>query len=156
MKNNRIRLTESQLHNIIRESVKRILKETTDITNEVEEIVSSMGSSIEEWYTENNFVDIHGCEGFVFDDREDATNAILNGFEHQHAIDYVKGALSDEEWIQYLIGGGVNKRTAIQIIQNHDWEQVVQIIVDACGPEWFLSEYSGNVHSLSNGQLLYY
>ena len=63
MKTNRIKLTESQLHNIIRESVKRILKESTDITNEVEEIVSSMGSSIEEWYTDNNFADIHGCKG---------------------------------------------------------------------------------------------
>ncbi|MBQ0023111.1 MAG: hypothetical protein KBT29_07725, partial [Prevotellaceae bacterium] len=153
---NRIRLTESQLHRVIKESVNKVLKEATDTSNEVEEIVSSMGSSIEEWYTDNNFIDTHGCEGFVFDDAEDATNAILNGFEHQNAIDYVNGAQSDEDWIQYLIRGGVDKRTAIQIIQNNDWEQVVQIIVDKAGPEWFLSQYSGEVHSLSNGQLLYY
>lgn len=156
MKKNRIRLTESQLHRVIKESVKKVLRESVDIANEVEEIVSSMGSSIEEWYTDDNFIDIHGCAGYIFDNTEDAINAVLNGFEHQHAIDYVDGAQSDKEWIQYLIKGGVNKSTAVQVIKNHDWEQVVRIIVDKDGPEWFLSQYSGGVHSLSNGQVLYY
>lgn len=157
MKNNRIRLTESQLNRVIRESVKRILRESVDNSTkkEVAKIVKQMGSKIEEWVASNEFYDVHNCNGFIFANEDEAYQYVANGDYHQNALDYVNGACPDEEWISMLIDSGVEKRKATNIIKNEDWESVVQIVLDNEGPEWFLSQYSGRVHDLSNGVLYY-
>lgn len=151
---NKIRLTESQLHQVIKESVRRILRES--VNDEVEDIVSSMGSNIEDWVNDHNFYDTHGFNGYIFNSEEEAVDAVLNGDEHQNAIDYIDGAQSEDEWVKYLIDGGVDADYANEIVENQDWDAIIKIIVDSDGPEWFLSDYSGKVHNLSNGQLLYY
>ncbi len=109
-----------------------------------------------EWLNDNYFMTEDGCNGSIFNNVNEAYESVLSGENHQNAIDYVDGAQSDDDWIDYLINGGVNPEKAKQIIMNGDWNQVVQIILDADGPEWFLSTYSGEVYDLPNGQLLYY
>lgn len=109
-----------------------------------------------EWFTNNIFVDEYGCNGYVFKSEDDAINSILNGDNFQNAIDYVKGAQTPQEWINYLISSGVNKDNAYSMIINQDWVKVIETIIDNVGPEWFLSSYSGNVYNLTNGYLLYY
>lgn len=153
-----IRLTESDLHRIVKESVNRVLKENVynGLQQEVEQIVTSMGSNIEEWLNDTRFVDQHGCDGYIFRNEKDAVNSILYGDGHQNAIDLVDGAQSDEEWVNYLIKGGVDKNVARTVISKQDWDSVVKMIVREDGPEWFLSTYSGQVHNLSDGSLLYY
>lgn len=149
---------ESKLSRIVKESVNRILNERVHngLQQEVEQIVTSMGSNIEEWLNDTCFVDQHGCDGHIFRNEEDAVNSVLYGDEHQNAIDAVDGAQSDEEWVDYLIRGGVEPQLAKSIIANQQWDKVVEIIVNKVGPEWFLSGYSGRVHNLNDGSLLYY
>ena len=152
----KIRINESTLRKIVAESVRRVLKESIDIKQEVENVVNAMGSQIERWYGDDEFIDKHGCNGYIFNDEDEARESVLNGYEHQNAVDYVDGAQTDEEWVNYLVHGGVDRNQAMQIINNGDWDSVVSIIVDVYGPEWFLSTYSGSIHRLSNGQLLYF
>lgn len=153
-----IRLTETDIRKIVKESVNRILNERIDngLQQEVEQIVTSMGSNIVEWVNDTCFVDQHGCNGYIFRNEEDAVNSILYGNDHQNAIDTVYGAQSDEEWVDYLIKGGIDKNVARDVISKQDWDSVVRMIVRKDGPEWFLSTYSGQVHNLSDGSLLYY
>lgn len=153
-----VRLTESDLHRIVKESMNRILNESVHngLQQEVEQIVTSMGSSIAEWINDTCFVDQHGCYGYIFRSEEDAVNSILYGDDHQNAIDLVNGAQSDKEWVDYLIKGGIDKNVARAVISKQDWDSVVKMIVRKDGPEWFLSTYSGQVHHLSDGSLLYY
>lgn len=154
-----IKLNEAQLRNIVAESVKKVLKEIedgSDIKQEVEEYVHAMGSQIEQWLCDYVFVDKHGCNGFIYDNEEEAKQSVLNGEEHQNAMDYVKDAQSPEDWIGYLVEGGVDENQAINMVRNEDWNGIVNVIVDKEGPEWFLSQYSGQVHELTNGQLLYF
>lgn len=154
----RFRINESHLRRIVSESVKRCLNEMNgdSIRQEVEGIVRKRGNKITEWYGDGHFQTEDGCDGFIFASSYDAKNSVLNGDEHQFAIDCLEDGQTDEEWIDYLTKGGVSSNDARRIIQNHDWDEVVRIIVKACGPEWFLSTYSGEVHSLSDGSLLYF
>lgn len=159
-------LKESQFRKIVENKVRGVLKEMfegektptgmNDVKQEVENIVHEMGSEIEQWVTPNRFFDKHGCDGSIFNSEEDAKYAVLSGDDHQNAIDYVNTAQSPKEWVDYLVAGGVDREKAINIIRNNDWDSVINIIVNSDGPEWFLSGYSGQVHQLSNGQILYY
>lgn len=123
---------------------------------EIEELVKSLGSEIESWMNDNEFTDKHGCDGHVFDNSDAARESVASGFGHQNALDYVDGCIRDDEWVDYLIGGGLERDKAEEIIKAQDWEKVVSIVLKAAGPEWFLSDYDGQVHVLSNGKLLYY
>lgn len=156
----RIRINESQLRRIVSESVKRCLNEMNgdSIRQEVEGIVGENGDEIIEWYDDEYgyFKTKDGNEGFVFDSIDDAKDCVLNGDEHQHALDFVEGALTEDGWVDYLKDTGVDQVEAIRVIQNQDWEELLRIIVNAFGPEWFLSSYRGEVYGLSNGSLLYY
>lgn len=147
----------SRMNRIIKESVRKVLKEDDMSTkNEVERLVKRLGSSIDEWLSPTEFCDKHGCGGYIFNSEEEAYDSIINGDEHQNAVDYVDGAITDEEWVSYLVGGGIDEQTAQGIIANGDWDAVVGIIVDKEGPEWFLSQYSGRKYYLEDGQILYY
>ena len=158
MRKNTFRLTESQLHRMIKESVRQVLKESIDDKSIVEAFLeeNEMYNAPIEWITNNKFVDAHGCDGYIFNSEDDAINSLMNGDNYQNAIDYVNTSQSEEEWVRYLINGGVKPQIANSIIQNQDWDKVIEIIIDTVGPEWFLSQYSGEVHELPNGKLLYY
>lgn len=123
---------------------------------EIEELVKSLGSEIESWMNDNEFTDVHGCDGHVFDNSGAARESVASGFDHQNALDYVDGCMRDDEWVDYLIGGGLERDKAEEIIKAQDWEKVVSIVLKTSGPERFLSDYDGQVHVLSNGKLLYY
>ena len=157
-----IRLNEQELKHLIRESVKRVLREAENQENKqqmVTDVLKRLGvgnlDSIN-WLGDNYFTMYDGSNGSVFQSEEDARNSVLHGDDHQNAVDLVYDAMTDEEWVDYLIRGGVDAKTAETIIRNQDWDKVVEIIVDADGPEWFLSTYSGEVHGLPDGSLLYY
>lgn len=150
------RLTESKLRNMVREAVEEVLNGSEDVKAEVEAIVEKMGSHIEEWVSDNRFYDVHGCDGSVYNSEEEAEEDILNGSEHQNAVDYVEGAMTEEDWIDYLDKCGFDKQQAVDIIRSGAWGKLVEIIVGNEGPQFFLAQYSGKVHDLSNGQVLYY
>lgn len=109
-----------------------------------------------DWLTDNRFVDNHGCDGYIFNNSEEAIKSILSGDDHQNAVDFVDGACTDDEWIAMLIKAGYSPDSAYYIINNHKWDELVKIIVYRDGPEWFLSTYSGNGYDLPNGMILYY
>lgn len=150
------RLTESKLRNMVREAVEEVLNGSEDVKAEVEAIVEKMGSHIEEWVSDNRFYDVHGCDGSIYNSEEEAEEDILNGSEHQNAVDYVEGAMTEEDWIDYLDKCGFNRNQAEDIIRSGAWGKLVEIIVGNEGAQFFLAQYSGKVHDLSNGQVLYY
>jgi hypothetical protein len=128
------------------------------IKQQVEDVVkNAFNSTIYEWITKTRFVDTHGCDGYVFNTQEAARRSVLRGNDHQNALDYVEGAMSDDEWRNYLKASKVVTEEEANDIVNHGrWNDVVKIIVATCGPEWFLSTYSGTCTILENGKLLYY
>ena len=109
-----------------------------------------------EWITDTYFATKNGCNGSIFDSEEDAAKSVLSGDDHQNAVDLVEGAMSDEDWKSYLVGAGVGEDEANAIIDNNQWEKLVEIVVDNDGPKFFLSTFSGEVYDLDNGKLLYY
>ncbi len=151
-------IPESRIHRIVKESVRRALKEEVgDIKSEVEQFVRefSNGNEVAEWFDDKSFCDDHGFNGSIFNSEDEADNYVLtDGL--QNAIDSVNGAQTEEDWISYLINGGVDEGTAEQLINNGNWEGVVKIILDKEGAPFFLSTYSGRIHDLSDGSLLYY
>lgn len=97
-----------------------------------------------EYFGENGLVataEIDGCTAWVFNDEKDAYNYVLN----EYGPDYVESALPYDEWVSYLINGGVDEDEAESIIANGDWRAVTEIILDADGVEWFLGAYYGEV-----------
>ena len=163
----KIRLNEAQFNALVRkmvnESVKRIMpnKEgAVDVKSMVENFLKSknMYDPPIEWINDNTFTDRHGFDGHIYSSIEDAYNDIVSpdGDEHQNAIDSLDGAQSEEDWIDYLIHGGVDPNKARKVIMSHDWDAVIKIIIKEAGPEWFLSSYSGQVYDLDDGSLLFY
>lgn len=153
----RYRLKESTLRGMIREAVEDALGGGNDsVRAEVEAIVEKMGSHIEGWFSEHRFCDDHGFVGSIYNSEEEAEEDILNGDEHQNAIDDVENAMTEEDWVDYLEHCGYNIQQAKDIIYSGAWGKLVEIIVGNEGPQFFLATYSGKVHSLSNGMVLYY
>lgn len=153
----RYRLKESTLRGMIREAVEDALGGGNDsVRAEVEAIVEKMGSHIEGWFSEHRFCDDHGFVGSIYNSEEEAEEDILNGDEHQNAIDDVEVAMTEEDWVDYLEHCGYNIQQAKDIIYSGAWGKLVEIIVGNEGPQFFLATYSGKVHSLSNGMVLYY
>ena len=153
----RYRLTESTLRAMVREAVEDALSGGNDsVRAEVEAIVEKMGSHIEGWFSEHRFCDDHGFVGSIYNSEEEAEEDILNGDEHQNAIDDVENAMTEEDWVDYLEHCGYNIQQAKDIIYSGAWGKLVEIIVGNEGPQFFLATYSGKVHSLSNGMVLYY
>ena len=123
--------------------------------SEVENFVSNFSNSkVYDWITPKRFVDDHGCDGYIFKS-ELAAIRYIYGEGLQNAMDYCEGAMRDEDWID-LLSNYVSKRTAKNVIENGKWEKVVKIMVRNEGESFFLSDYSGRVHDLENGDLLYY
>ena len=85
--------------------------------------------------------EVDGCDMYVFKSDKHANAYILDGY----GVDYVSGAMSDDEWVDYLINGGVEPEAAEDLIERHDWQGVVEVILDTAGAEWFLASYSGEV-----------
>lgn len=134
-------------------------EENTDIKSEVEQFVRefSNGHQIEQWLSDNRFVDDHGFDGYIFNDEMEAEESILNGENHQNAIDYVDGATTEEEWIQILDKHSkAGTQYVRNIVEQGQWDKVVELILQIDGPAFFLAPYSGKTHDLSNGQILYY
>ena len=153
----RYRLKESTLRGMIREAVEDALGGGNDsVRAEVEAIVEKMGSHIEGWFSEHRFCDDHGFVGSIYNSEEEAEEDILNGDEHQNAIDDVENAMTEEDWVDYLEHCGYNIQQAGDIIRSGAWGKLVEIIVGNEGPQFFLAQYSGKVHDLSNGMVLYY
>lgn len=128
----------------------------SETQKQVETVVKGFGRTVYEWLNDTSFVDTHGFDGEVFDTYEDAEASVLSGDNHQNALDFVSGAMSDEDWINFLKASGVPEENAEEIVNQERWEEVVKIIVAQNGPSWFLSTYSGTYTLLENGKLLYY
>lgn len=154
-------ITTSQIRNLVRESIQRLINENEnmDVKSEVEQFVQefSNGHQIEQWLSDNRFVDDHGFDGYIFNDEMEAEESILNGENHQNAIDYVDGATTEEEWIQMLDKHSkAGTQYVTNIVRQGQWDKVVELILQIDGPAFFLAPYSGKTHDLSNGQILYY
>ena len=102
------------------------------------------------WVNDSSFYDEHGCNGYLFKDTEEATKSILKGENRQNAIDYVSGALNDEDWVNLLVYGNndIDTETARKLVADKEWGILVDIIVEKCGATFFLSDYSGSYYYL--------
>ena len=69
MKKNRIRLTEQDLHRIVKESVKKVIKEEFYGTDEIEEAVTNAASVIADAYFSQN--GLHNVRNDDIDDGSD-------------------------------------------------------------------------------------
>ncbi|MBR4623979.1 MAG: hypothetical protein IKO56_00410 [Alphaproteobacteria bacterium] len=120
--------------------------------------LGELGADVDgiEWITDTYFETKNGCNGSIFNSEEDAAKSVLSGDDHQNAVDFVEGAMSDEDWKSYLVGAGIGEDEANAIIDNNQWKKLVEIVVDNDGPKFFLSTFSGKVYDLDNGKLLYY
>ena len=158
MNKRRIKLTESDLHRIVNESVKRVLRESGDDTRkqEVEEYVADNGGEIQEWLSDNYFYDTHGCNGSIFGSEDEAEESIMKGEDHQNALDMLDGLIDDDEMVKFLRSCGVDILHAKRMVKYDMREDMIEPILNACGAKFFLSGYSGEVHELSDGTLLYY
>ncbi len=160
--NPRQRLPESKSNYILKSE--EFIKENLN-NQEAEETkalvinkLGELGAKVDgiEWITDTYFVTKDGCNGSIFDSEEDAAKSVLSGDDHQNAVDLVEGAMGDDEWKTYLVGAGIGEDEANAIIDNNQWEKLVEIVVDNDGPKFFLSTFSGEVYDLDNGKLLYY
>lgn len=122
---------------------------------DVENFVNGFSKhDVYEWITPNRFVDNHGFDGSIFKS-ECAANRYVLGIGLQNAMDYCNGACSDEDWIS-ILSNYVSERVAKNAIKKGNWEKVVRIMLKGEGASFFLSDYSGRIHDLENGDLLYY
>lgn len=109
-----------------------------------------------EWLTSNRFVDHHGCDGYIFKNERAARRYVL-GDIHEKGFE-CESACSDDDWINILQGIGMSKRYARETVEKGRWEKVARRMLDAYGPSYFLSTYSGQVAILDDDDcsLLYY
>lgn len=106
---------------------------------EIEEFIFSRYERKITWITDRRFRDEHGFDGYVFNSRAAAVKSVVEGDDHQNALDYVRGAMTEDEWERYLIRGGVDESKAHDLVQQGKWDDIISIIVDTEGPEWFLA-----------------
>lgn len=106
------------------------------------------------WINDTCFITKDGNNGCVFDNEIDAEKSVLTGENHKKALEFVKN--SDMVWKIYLQEAGFSSKEAKQIIDNEQWDELVEIILNYDGPEFFLSTFSGMSHSLDNDKVLYY
>lgn len=80
MNKNRIRLTESQLHRVIKESVKSVLKENNVIDGHmgIDEILTLLGGVNEESYNKLNMILFSLQEAGVITFDEDSLDELYN------------------------------------------------------------------------------
>ena len=117
-------------------------------------IAENFNQKPDEWHDTNRFVDDCGFHGYIFKNERAARRYVLSdiheyGSECESAVDY-------KTWINILVNIGMTLRWAKEYVQRGLWEKVARKMLDACGPSYFLSTYSGQVHDLSDGSLLYY
>ena len=145
---NRIRITESDLHRIIKESVKRVLKESVDdIEIALGEEYNVNPKAIKQTSTNVFDVPIDGRvhEVYVFNDEEEACNYLWENWDLE---DCCEGAVEIDYW----------KRACPECFDdngNPDWHCVAQAVLDAEGPAWFFDGYDGIGTELSNGMIAY-
>jgi hypothetical protein len=144
-----VRLTESDLHHIVKESVKRVLNESmNDIKTALGEEYNVNPNMIEQTPDTNVFiVPIDGSEHFVyvFNNEEEACNYLWKNWDLE---DYCEGAAPIDYW----------KRGCPECFDendNPDWHRVAQAVLNAEGPAWFLDGYNGTGAELSNNMIAY-
>ena len=97
----------------------------------------------------------NGCVCHVFQDEQDAYDFVKNP-DNVQFTDYLEGAQSDEDWIDYLIKGGVDADKAAELVETGNWQAIKEIILDSDGAEWFLGEYSGDMFYPEVGYVIYF
>ena len=106
-----------------------------------------------EWYN-NHFQDFHGADGYIFKSELAARRHVLRNIDEFGSL--CQSVQSDQTWVDMLVGIGMRKNGAWRIVKNGWWKTVVRKMLDAYGPSYFLSTYSGSVSVMDNGSLLYY
>ena len=144
----------------IKESMTSPFVETDDTKRLVFSKRNEMGVETDgiEWITDTYFATKDGCNGSIFDTEEDALRSVTDadGDNHQNAMDMVSTMMKDDELIDFVEEGGVERTEAEQMVENQDWNAVVNVIASKNGAEFFLSDYSGETYELENGKILYY
>ena len=127
--------------------MKKMQKEVTHY------IAETFGTKPFEWYN-NHFQDNHGCDGYIFKSELAARRYVLSDI-HEHG-NLCQSVFNDHAWVNMLVGVGMRKHDARRIVMNGRWETVARKMLDAHGPSFFLSTYSGSVSVMDDGSLLYY
>ncbi len=146
MNRKQIRLNESQLNRIVKESVKKVLNEVNYINRmtpkralaefldiRIKDIegkdndslfYAHVGSNFETWY--------------VFPSYEAAEEEA-----RKIGPDFVEGATNDDYWYR----AGFEKTNN----GDFDWIDITNEIIEKKGPEWFFASYDGNSVDLPDG-----
>ena len=152
----RIRLTESDLHRIVKESVKRILRE--EILPDSHKISPILALANYLRVSPKNIEEVEKRRYGVFPDKYHngmwEESWIVYGSEQEAeddvrswAPDYCEGATDDDYW--YRAGYEKTKNG------DFDWEEIANDIIDQEGIEWFLSSYDGTSVELPGGYVGY-
>ena len=120
----------------------------------VKYIAETFNTKPYDWLTDNHFVDYHGFDGYIFPDGDAAYRYLMDNLEELGST--YQSAQSDEDWVELLEGIGFSKQGATKTVKNGDWKTVAREMIDYYNPSFKLSSYSGQIHTLSNGYLLYY
>lgn len=164
----RIRLTESRLRNIIRESIKSILRENEE-TFEDDNIIALAQylhfdpEDIKE--RQDNFYEVsNGEQWYVFDSIEDAEDYVMSpGYDASGFMeDCWDSGESFFNWLQKNPNSAAyyNMEEIFPYMDEGyydivDWRAVAQTVLDVDGPQWFLAGYDGKEHELPNGAMGY-
>ena len=144
----------------IGDSVRRVKDSESEIKAVIDEVLSDYfpDLTVEDYHIYGEREDgllaepeISGCDMYVFKTESDAKAYILDGY----GVECVDGAMRDDEWVDYLINGGVEPETAEDLIERQDWQGVVEVLLDTAGAEWFLASYSGDVF-YNGGYAIYF
>lgn len=145
-----IRLSESDLHRVIKESVKRILMENANINDVILLLAQTYGtdpSSIKQENENIYNVQINGQyhDVYVFNNEQEARDYLWNNWGLE---DYCEGAADEEYW---------RKRCPEYFNENGeaDWSGIAQKVLDTEGPGWFIDGYDGMGTELPNGMIAY-
>lgn len=147
-------INESKLRNIIKESIKKVLKENN--TNTINALSTEIGCSPQNIYRDETHpyrYFVKGMDGdrdveyLVFDNEEQAKEYALHIFD-------AEGAAPLDYYIQNAKLAGANMEILFPN-GKPNWKKIEEFIVDTCGPEWVLAGYDGEPIALENGQIAY-
>ena len=141
-----IRLTENDLHKVIKESVIKVLKENTKsplyalarYLGVNPKNINSNGSDV----IFNVYLNNEEQTWYVFESFEEAENYV-----REISPDWLDGSTSDD----YFYSLGYDKTNN----GDFDWVEISNDIINNEGIEWFLSSYDGTHHDLPNGYVAF-
>lgn len=145
----KIRLTEGDLRRIVKQSVRRVLRESAnnDIIQCLAKEYNADPQSIRQRGKNNFEVPINGQyhDVFVFNNEQEACDYLWREWD---IAEYCENAAPTDYWMH-------GASDCFDENGVPDWNCVAQTVLDTEGPAWFLDGYDGQGTILDNGMIAY-